>query len=227
MKGAADVAIHPRTGGLGHAGGPENQALHAFGAAGPEVALARRMRTLPCLILLSSAALAALLAACGSSSNGTASEDGGTSAAASIACTTAMECNSQQCVCTDGETVETASACLQGSCLVGDETSFCASSCKSHGGVTTIRPNPNVATSAECDAWCTKGAALSCGSSTCSRFFFCAVPKGSCEAATRAALQCAVDKGEWACSKTSSSWSVGSSCPTFSELCTGTDGGAH
>jgi hypothetical protein len=185
------------------------------------------MRTLPWLTPLFIAAFAGLLGACGSSSNGSTSEDGGTSAAASTTCSTAMECNPQQCVCTDGETVETASACLQGSCVVGDETSFCASSCKSHGGVSAVRPNPNVATSAECDAWCTKGAALSCGSSTCNRFFFCEVPKGSCEAAARAALQCAVDKGEWACSKTSSSWSVGSSCPTFSEECTSADGGAH
>ena len=189
------------------------------------------MRTLPWLGPLSSSVLGALglavLVACGSSSNASApSGDGGTSAASPPTCTTAMECNPQQCVCNDGDTTQAGTVCLQGSCVVGDETSFCATACKSHGGVSTIRPSPNVALSAECDAWCGKGSALACGSSTCDRFFFCGVPKGSCEAATRAALQCAVDKGDWACSQHGTSWSVSSSCSTFEELCTGADAGS-
>jgi hypothetical protein len=186
------------------------------------------MRTLPCLACLGFFVLGSLwLVACGSSTSGsTSSGDGGASAASPSSCVSAMECNPQQCVCNDGDTTQTATVCLQGSCVMGDDTSFCASACGSHGGVSTIRPSPNVAASAECDAWCGKGAALACGSSTCDRFFFCGVPKGSCEAAARAALQCAVDKGEWACSQHSSSWSVGSSCSTFKELCTSADAGS-
>lgn len=83
-----------------------------------------------------------------------------------------------------------------------------------------VRPHPNVAASAECDAWCTKGASLTCGTTTCDRFFVCGVPRASCEAATRAALKCNVEKGDWACSQHSTSWSVSSSCPTFTNLCT-------
>ena len=91
-----------------------------------------------------------------------------------------------------------------------------------------VRPHPNVAASAECDAWCTKGASLTCGTTTCDRFFVCGVPRASCEAATRAsceaatraALKCNVEKGDWACSQHSTSWSVSSSCPTFTSLCT-------
>ena len=185
------------------------------------------MRTLPWPFLFTSlGALALSLAACGTSDGG-----GGaaTDAAATspVACTSATECNPEQCVCNDGDTTETASICLQGSCVQGNDASFCATACQSHGGVKTIEAHPNVATSAECDAWCAKGAALSCGASTCDRFFFCGVDKGSCEAAKRAALQCAVDKGKWACSMQSSSWSVTSSCPTFKELCTDADAGAH
>ena len=169
-----------------------------------------------------------MLAACGTS-DGTVVAATGASPTSPVACTTAMECNPDQCVCNDGDTTETASVCFQGSCMQGNDDSFCATACQSHGGVKTIEAHPNVATSAECDAWCAKGASLACGSTTCDRFFFCGVNKGSCEAATRAALQCAVDKGQWACSQHSDSWSVGSSCPTFEELCTGAgaDAGAH
>ena len=91
--------------------------------------------------------------------------------------------------------------------------------------MSAVQPQPNVATSAECDAWCAKGAALGCGSTTCNRFFFCGVGKRSCEAATRAALRCAVEKGTWACSKQGTSWSVSSGCGTFSELCAANDAG--
>jgi hypothetical protein len=174
--------------------------------------------------LLSVGVVAFALAACGTSNSGTGSGDGGAGGAASspASCTTAMECNPNECVCNDGETVETGSACLQGSCLAGNDASFCMNSCSTHGGHAAVRAHRNVAASSECDAWCTKGAGLACASTTCDRFFFCGVPKGSCEAATQAALKCAVEKGTWACSKNSSSWSVSSSCPTFSELCTGT-----
>jgi hypothetical protein len=176
------------------------------------------MRLLASLGLLTLAAMTA----CGSSSVTSDPGDGGSTPAAPTACASAQECNPDQCVCTDGETFQTATVCLQGSCSTGGNDSFCASMCKSHGGVTAIRPNPNVATSAECDAWCNKGAALGCGSTKCNRFFFCSVGKHSCEAAARAALACAVDKGKWDCSKQSTSWSVSSSCGTFAELCTGT-----
>lgn len=190
------------------------------------------MRTLPSpgfvsLSLLSVGVVTFALAACGTSNGGTSSPDGGgTSASSPASCTTAMECNPNECVCGDGETVETGTVCFQGSCVAGNDASFCATSCSKHGGVTTVRAHPNVAASSECDAWCSKGAGLACGSTTCDRFFFCGVPKGSCEAAAQAALRCAVEKGNWACSKNSTSWSVGSSCPTFSELCTGTGTGA-
>ncbi|MEA2750604.1 MAG: hypothetical protein QOI41_4747 [Myxococcales bacterium] len=191
------------------------------------------MRTLPSLgflsfsfSLLSVGVVAWALAACSTSNNGTSSGDGGGAASSPTSCTTAMECNPDECVCSDGETVETGSACFQGSCVAGDDTSFCATSCSKHGGVSTVRPHPNVAASTECDAWCTKGASLACGSTTCDRFFFCGVPKGSCEAAARAQLQCAVEKGDWACSKNSKSWSTSSSCPTFADLCTGADAGS-
>ena len=185
------------------------------------------MRTLPWLGLFTSlSALGFGLAACGTS-DGTVVTTTGASPTSPVACTTAMECNPDQCVCNDGETVETGSACLQGSCMQGGNEMFCASSCQTHGGVKTIEAHPNVATSAECDAWCAKGASLSCGATTCDRFFFCGVSKGSCEAAQRAFLQCEVDKGMWACSEHSNSWSVGAACPTFKELCTGADGGAH
>jgi len=188
------------------------------------------MRTLSWLGLFTSlTAVSFAVAACGSDGGAPASTTGAspTSPPPAAACTTAMECNPDQCVCNDGDTVETATVCLQGSCLQGGNDMFCASSCQAHGGVKAIEPHPNVATSAECDAWCAKGASLSCGSTTCDRFFFCGVSKGSCEAAQRAALQCAIDKGTWACSEHSDSWSVSSSCPTFKELCTDAGAGAH
>jgi hypothetical protein len=185
------------------------------------------MRTLPWLGLFTSlTAIAFSLAACGTSDG----IGGPTTVAASTspaACTGAMECNPDQCVCNDGDTAETPTICLEGSCGQGSNDSFCASVCQSHGGVKTIEPHPNVATSAECDAWCAKGASLACGSTTCDRFFFCGVDKGSCEAAKRAALQCEVDKGTWACSEHGNSWSVGAPCPTFKELCTDADAGSH
>ncbi|MDB5220285.1 MAG: hypothetical protein JWO86_8212 [Myxococcaceae bacterium] len=182
------------------------------------------MRTLPWLSL----PLLTALAACGTSNGSATSSDGGTGGdPAPASCTTAIDCNPQECVCSDGDTTEGGTVCVQGSCGVSHDTSFCDSVCAKHGGVSTVRPHRNVATSAECDAWCTKGASLTCGATTCDRFFFCGVPKTSCEAATRAALQCAVDKGTWACSKQSTSWSVSASCPTFAELCTTSDAGSH
>jgi hypothetical protein len=180
------------------------------------------MRTLPWLGLFTSlGAIALSLAACGTS-DGTGGATTGASPTSPAACATASECNPDQCVCNDGDTTETATVCLQGSCVQGDHESFCANACQSHGGVKTIEPHPNVASSAECDAWCAKGLALSCGTTTCDRFFFCGVEKSSCEAAKRAALKCEVDKGKWACSEHSNSWSEGSTCPTFHELCMGT-----
>lgn len=177
------------------------------------------MRILASLGLLSIVSIIA----CGSSGTSATPQDGGagTSSTTAVSCDTAQDCNPEQCVCTDGETFPTATICLQGSCSVGGNDSFCGTMCKDHGGVTAIRPSPNVATSAECDAWCSKGSALACGTTKCNRFFFCGVPKHSCEAAARAALKCSVEKGTWACSKQSTSWSVSSSCPTFTELCTG------
>ncbi len=188
------------------------------------------MRNLPCLgFSFSFLAFVACVAcvACGTSSGGALPGDtSATSATSPASCTTAMDCNPAACACTAGETVETATVCSQGTCGTGGNASFCAAVCDTHGGVTAVRPHPNVAASVECDAWCSKGAGLACGVTTCDRFFFCGVPKGSCEAATRAALQCAVDKGQWECSQHGSSWSVGSSCPTFAELCVSADAGA-
>jgi len=176
------------------------------------------MRTLRALAFLTFVAAAA----CGSSSgNGTLAQ--ATDPASTTACTTAEDCNPQECVCTDGQTFSSAAVCSGGSCLTGFSESFCTSACKSNGGVSSIRPARNVATSPECDAWCNKGASLGCDSAACNRFFFCGVPKGSCEAATRAALKCATGEGTWACSEHSSSWSVTSSCGTFASLCDGTD----
>jgi hypothetical protein len=155
-------------------------------------------------------------AACSSSSGDSTGAQQGTT---TTACTSAEDCNPEECVCADGKTFSTGAICSSGSCLAGYSDSFCASACKSAGGVTEIRPSRNVATSAECDAWCNKGASLGCASKSCNRFFFCAVPKDSCEAATRAALKCAVDEGKWACSTHSDLWSVTSSCGSFASLC--------
>lgn len=161
-------------------------------------------------------------AACGSSSgNGPVTQ--ATEPTSPDACTSARDCNSQECVCVDGETFSSGTICSGGSCLVGDQGPFCASACKSNGGVSSIRPARNVASSPECDAWCNKGASLGCASTKCDRFFFCGVPKGSCEAAKRAALKCAVEEGKWACSARSDQWSVTSSCGTFASLCDGAD----
>ena len=189
-------------------------------ALGLRIAQARAiMQTLRALGLLSLVAAAA----CGSSSgSGTVAQ--ATDPASPTACTTAEDCNPQECVCTDGETFASGTVCSGGSCLTGSSDAFCASACKSAGArVSSIRPARNVATSPECDAWCSKGASLGCGSATCNRFFFCGVPKGSCEAATRAALKCATDDATWACSTHSASWSVTSSCGTFAALCDGAD----
>ena len=175
------------------------------------------MRTLASFCLL------ALLAipACTSSNSGADGQDGG----AGASCTGAQECNPDRCTCTDGEAFDTATICAGDRCSVGQSDSYCASVCTAHGGVTAVGPAPNVAASAECDAWCAKGAALGCGAAKCDRFFFCGVGKRSCEAAARAALACAVEKGTWACSKQSDAWSVSSSCGTFTELCGASDAG--
>lgn len=179
------------------------------------------MQTLRALGFLSLAAAAT--AACGSSS-GSDTVAQATDPASPSACTTAEDCNPQECVCTNGETFASGTACSGGSCSTGFSETFCASACKNAGaGVRSIRPARNVATSPECDAWCSKGASLGCKSSKCNRFFFCGVPKGSCEAATRAALKCATDEATWACSSHSDSWSVTSSCGTFASLCDGAD----
>jgi hypothetical protein len=162
-------------------------------------------------------------AACGTSSgDGTLVQ--ATDPASPAACTTAEDCNPEECVCTDGETVSSGTVCSGGSCVGRFSESLCATVCKDHGGVSTIRPARNVATSPECDAWCNKGAALGCASTKCNRFFFCGVSKGSCEAATRAALKCVTDQGTWACSAHGDAWSVtSSSCGTFASLCDGSD----
>lgn len=161
-------------------------------------------------------------AACGSSSgNGTVAQ--ATDPAAPAACTSAEDCNPQECVCADGETVAMGTICSGGACVTGSSESFCASACKSNGGPSSVRPARNVAASPECDAWCEKGASLGCKSTTCNRYFFCGVPKGSCEAAARAALKCATDRGAWACSKHGDSWTVTSSCDSFASLCDGPD----
>ena len=172
------------------------------------------MQTLRALAFLSLVAAAA----CGSSSGGDQVTQA-TDPSSPAACTTAEDCNPQECVCTDGQTLTSGTVCSAGSCTGGFSESSCASACKSNGGVSLIRPARNVATSAECDAWCSKGASLGCGSTKCNRFFFCGVSQGSCEAATRAALKCAVDEATWACSTHSTSWSVTSSCGTFASLC--------
>ena len=181
------------------------------------------LRALGFLSLLAAAAAAAT--ACGTSS-GDGSLAQATDPASPAACTTAEDCNPDECVCTDGESFASGTVCSGGSCLGSYSASVCASTCKSHGGVSTIRPARNVATSPECDAWCNKAASLGCGSTKCKRFFFCGVSKGSCEAATRAALKCATDEGTWACGAQPDSWSVTSSCGTFVSLCDGTDASA-
>jgi hypothetical protein len=170
--------------------------------------------------------LGALVVTACSSSNGTGPTDGGSSATTSpTSCTSAIDCNPDECVCGDGEVFEGAAICFQDTCSTGDSASACASMCEGHGGVTSIQPSPNVASSDECTTWCNKGAALGCGNKKCDRFFFCHIEKDSCEAAARAALKCAIDEGTWQCNSDGKSWSVSSSCKDFTELCTGADAG--
>lgn len=167
------------------------------------------------------------LAACSSSSSGNgASQDGGSSTSSSpTSCTGADECNPDQCTCNDGQAFASATICANHTCSTASDT-LCPTLCQGHGGLKSIAPAPNVASSPECDAYCAKGASLQCGgASKCNRFFFCGIGKGDCEASARAALDCAVKQGDWACNS-NKGWGVSSSCGTFRNLCGASDAGS-
>lgn len=134
-------------------------------------------------------------------------------------CKSSTDCNAWVCVCQDGETLPSPTACANDVCLqTTAESSFCKNGCRDHGGVREVRPAPHVASSPECEAWCAKGEGLKCGTLSCERYFFCGISKTECEASKRAALRCQIDEGTWACNGRQG-WSVQSSCGTFSDLC--------
>lgn len=122
------------------------------------------------------------------------------------ACTGALECTPDQCLCNDGTAARTSTACVGGTCKAGD--SMCDPLCKAHGGIASIRPLPNVKTSTACKAFCEKARALGCAKTECDDTFFCSVDIDECAASKEAFLQCGVDQGTWSCNPSGSGWSV-------------------
>jgi hypothetical protein len=163
-----------------------------------------------------------MAAAC--SSSGGRGSPGSDASAPPATCMTAMDCVPYRCVCQDGSTALTATTCVSGSC--GDNPSNeCPSLCQGHGGVTSSGPEPNVASSPECSAYCAKGASLGCSNPTpCDKYFSCAIDHGGCEVSERAFLDCVVKMGMWSCNS-AGGWGVESSCPSFHEMCGGDAGG--
>ena len=97
--------------------------------------------------------------------------------------------------------------------------------CSTHGGLASIAPAPNVASSPECDAYCNKIASLGCAHAECDRYFWCLVPPGECEASVRADLACKAQNDMFMCNSAGGWSSVGGSCSIQTTLCSG-DGGA-
>jgi hypothetical protein len=133
-------------------------------------------------------------------------------------------CDPDRCVCSDGTTADTSTSCLGGTCSTGG-MSECTMRCGGHGGLASVGPAPNVATSAECDAFCNKIASLACGSSKCDRYFWCLVQPGECEASVRAVLACQAQTEMFTCLD-GGGWSGTGSCFQQPNLCGG-DGGSE
>jgi hypothetical protein len=164
---------------------------------------------------------AALGVACSSSRDREAASEGtdaGTMEEAPT-CDGADECVPWRCECADGTVQMSGTVCAAGRCA--DGAGSCEVLCREAGGLTSYEAWPHVIGSPECDAWCARGDALACPMDVgCNPAFFCLVEEGSCAAAKRAALQCTVDEGEWACGAAGSR-SSSSTCPSFDELCDG------
>jgi hypothetical protein len=151
------------------------------------------------------------------------SQSGGASGASGSSCSHGVGCNPDRCVCVDGTSEDTSTSCIYGTCHTGG-MSECTMRCSSHGGLASVAPAPNVASSPECDAFCNKIASLSCPSGQCDRYFWCLVPPGECEASVRANLACQAQNNTFMC--TMDGWSsVGGSCSMQTNLCSGDGGG--
>ena len=127
------------------------------------------------------------------------------------ACQSQEDCPLFSCTCRDGVKVSMPSCALT-RCEAG--STACDKACSTRGGLESFREQPTVKDSAECEAFCAKGASLACGAaSNCDRLFYCALDDGECADAKRAHLKCVAEQGQWACSG-SGGWTVTSGCPS-------------
>jgi hypothetical protein len=157
----------------------------------------------------------AALAACSSSS--------GTSSGANGSCGGTNDCNPDRCVCADGSSQNTSTRCAYGVCSTGG-MSECTMRCSAHGGLVSMGPAENVASSPECDAFCNKIASLGCANGACDRYFWCGVSGNQCAASVRAALACKAQNDTFMCTANGWSGTGSGSCDMSASLCAG-DGG--